>query len=390
MEERELQLLKTLIGSSDLTEQAVATKLAAYAESALNVGLSSSNGSGYDNSFMISFRVSFKSLEGECRVALQYPLSFVVDSDLNTEVLRILSVAFYPLLTFRPLTGPQLVDTRSNDLASARALAFPFRLGTYHRRHYQRLSDIKAVKRADGRVVFPLMNGYDYVPASNSGHAIITGVSGSGKSVLGIVMLQYLRSMGATATIIDPKLDVSWARYCAESGVEYISPGSNENGTSFLDRVMKVLKGAVEEMHARQRKLTASPTPITFKPRVILLDEAMALVQQAPANLVKNYLQMLNSLTLMGRSSSVSLILLSQTADSRTVISSSARDQMGLKVVLSNASIANNDTRYLFKDFDPSSIVIPRDGFHHGVGLIQQQSDGLIVPFLTPYVAELA
>ena len=140
----------------------------------------------------------------------------------------------------------------------------------------------------------------------------------------------------------------------------------------------------------RQRKLTASPTPVAFKPRVILLDEAMALVQQAPTNLVKNYLQMLNSLTLMGRSSSVSLILLSQTADSRTVISSSARDQMGLKVVLSNASIANNDTRYLFKDFDPSSIVIPRDDFHHGVGLIQQQSDGLIVPFLTPYVAELA
>lgn len=388
MEEREVQLLKTLIGNDVLTEQAVATKLADYAESALNVGLSS-NGSGYDNSFTVSFRISFKSLEGECRVALQYPLSFVVDSDLNTEVLRILSVAFYPLLTFRPLTGPQLVDTQSNDLASARALVFPFRLGTYHRRHYQRLSDIKAIKRA-GKVVFPLMNGYDYVPASNSGHAIITGVSGSGKSALGIVMLQYLRSMGATATIIDPKLDVSWARYCAESGVEYISPGSNENGTSFLDRVMKVLKGAVEEMHARQRKLTTSPTPVTFKPRVILLDEAMALVQQAPANLVKSYLQMLNSLTLMGRSSSVSLILLSQTADSRTVISSSARDQMGLKVVLSNASIANNDTRYLFKDFDPSSIVIPRDGFHHGVGLIQQQSDGLIVPFLTPYVAELA
>lgn len=71
--------------------------------------------------------------------------------------------------------------------------------------------------------------------------------------------------------------------------------------------------------------------------------------------------------------------------DAKTVISSTARDSMGLRVVLSSNPSAN-DCRYLFKDFDPSSIVIKRDEFPFGLGLIEQQSDGRIVPFLAPKI----
>lgn len=359
-----------------------------YIEAALNTALgSSTNGeSTYTNAFSVTVKL-LPEKKGYCLIGLNYPLGFIVDGRLTAEIQKILSVACYPLLTIFPAHGPTIVDTGSKELRQARGLLFPFKIGVYQRLHYKELRDVRATKR-NGEIVFPLMRGYEYYPFHNSGHIAITGVSGNGKTAFGIVLLQLFRSIGAKITVVDPKLDVTMYEYCERNHLELVTPAVTTSDTGFLNDVIKVLRAAVDLIHQRQRQLLSN-RKVRLPPQVVVIDEALALVVGAKKALTDQYLSLLNQLTMMGRSARVYLVILSQTLEARTTISSSARDQMGLKVLLSN-NPTEYECRYLFKGYDPGSLVLNRDGFNKGLGIIQQQSDGLIVPFTSPLIDELA
>ena len=353
-----------------------------FAEDVLNMSLSGTNG---ESAISNSFHAESNLKKGYLDVVFHYPVSFIVDAKLNDEILRALTSAFYPYLTFFPANGPYFVATGSDDITQARALRFYFKVGIYQRLKYDKISDVHAYKK-DGDILFPLMNGYFYNMTKNSGHIAITGASGNGKTAFSLVLLQMFRSIGADITVVDEKLDFDLYQFCKAARIEHLSPAEDQNDNGFLNSVIKALKSAVDEIHKRQRALISNNNA-EFKPKVIFIDEAMALTAGAQKKVIDEYMGLINRITLMGRSAKVYLVISSQTLEAKSTISSSARDQIGLKILLSNNPTVN-DCRYVFKDFDPSSVVITKDGFSKGLGLISQQSDNRIVPFMAPYIGD--
>lgn len=330
---------------------------------------------GDENSLTGSYLVDVQLIsddEGYFDFVPNYPISFALNADLNKKILDIVVGACYPMLTFYGSNGPEFVSTNSNNINTARALRFWFKVGTYSRISGSLLNAFAL----DGKV--KLMNGFEYNSNLNSGHVAISGASGSGKTQFALYLLSAFYNAGAKISIVDPKLDESlynWAT--SRDDVDYHYPEIGANSNAFDNEALEVLSKAFNEIGRRQSAVLSNGKT-DFEPYIVFVDEAAAYSS-------KKIQDIINKIVLMGRSCKVWLWISAQSMDAKTVISSTARDSMGLRVVLSsNPSV--NDCRYLFKDFDPSSIVIKRDEFPFGLGLIEQQSDGRIVPFLAPKI----
>lgn len=347
-------------------------------KSLLDAGLSLDGGSA-----SYAYNVRFNLDHGYVDVIFNRPTSFIIDKGLNENIMKIMVSGFYPYLTFFTNNGPEFVATGNDDFSTAMALRFRFRVGQFQRLHFERLSEARMV----GSTI-PLMVGYNFDLKASSGMVALSGMSGTGKSTLALYMLAcVLRGStefpGAEITIIDPKLDVNLFKFAKKYGVEYISPSGNDN--EYLNDVKGVLAQAIQLVEQRQKAMIETGRT-TFPPKIIFIDEAMALTNSITDNKkIKEYLALVTRLTLTGRSASVFLWVGSQTFEVGSVMSSSSRDQMALKVLLSNNPNVN-DCRYLFKDFDPSTVVLNRDNFSKGLGLASTQPDNRIVPFLAPYV----
>lgn len=350
-------------------------------KSLLDAGLSLDGGSA-----SYAYTVRFNLDDGFVDIIFNRPTSFIIDKSLNENILRILVSGFYPYLTFFTNNGPEFVATGNDDFSTAMALRFRFKVGQFQRLHFERLSEARMVGSK-----IPLMLGYDFDLKASSGMIALSGMSGTGKSTLALYMLACVlygsdEFPGADITIIDPKLDVNLFNFAKKHNVEYISPSGNDN--EYLNDVKGVLAQAIQLVEQRQKAMITTGRTI-FPPKIIFIDEAMALTNSITENKkIKEYLALVTRLTLTGRSASVFLWVGSQTFEVGSVMSSSSRDQMSLKVLLSNNPNVN-DCRYLFKDFDPSSVVLNRDGFDKGLGLASTQPDNRIVPFLAPYIKNL-
>lgn len=312
-------------------------------------------------------------------IIFNVPTSFPIDEKLNQQILKILIGGFYPTLMIYSNNGPDFVDTKSGDFSTARALRYYFKVGQYQRLSFNNLTET----RMNGTKI-PLMKGYDFDLFSASGMVALSGASGNGKTQLLIYMLSaVLNSMPkAVIKIIDPKLDYALYSFAKSRSLDYISPGSNSN--DFLVDVQSVLSNAIDEIHRRQQKIIKTGQ-INEPPYIVGLDEAMAIGATMDNKTAKQYQGLITQITLMGRSARVFLWTSAQTFDANSVMSSSSRDQMAFKVVLSpNPSV--NDCRYLFKDFDPTTIVIGRDGFDKGLGIASTQPDNRVVPFMAPFI----
>lgn len=330
---------------------------------------------GNENSLTGSYSIDVQLIddnEGYFDFIPNFPISFALNAELNKKILDIVVGACYPMLTFYGSNGPEFVPTNSNNINTARALRFWFKIGTYSRIAGS-LSNAFAM---DGKV--KLMNGFEYDSNLNSGHIAISGASGSGKTQFALFLLSAFYNAGAKVSIIDPKLDSSLFNWSIDkSRVDYHYPEVGANSNAFDNEALEVLSDAFNEIGKRQSAVL-SGDKTDFEPYIVFVDEAAAYSS-------KKIQDIINKIVLMGRSCKVWLWISAQSMDAKTVISSTARDSMGLRVVLSSNPSAN-DCRYLFKDFDPSSIVIKRDEFPFGLGLIEQQSDGRIVPFLAPKI----
>ena len=350
-------------------------------KSLLDAGLSLDGGSA-----SYAYNVRFNLDYGYVDVIFNRPTSFIIDRTLNENIVKILVSGFFPYLTFFTNNGPEFVATGNDDFSTAMALRFRFKIGQFQRLKFERLSDAKMVGSK-----IPLMVGYSFDLKVSSGMVALSGMSGTGKSTLALYMLACAlhgsdEFPGADITIIDPKLDVNLFRFAKKYDVEYISPSGNDN--EYLNDVKGVLAQAIQLVEQRQKAMITTGRTV-FPPKIIFIDEAMALTNSITDNKkIKEYLALVTRLTLTGRSASVFLWVGSQTFEVGSVMSSSSRDQMSFKVLLSNNPDIN-DCRYLFKDFDPSSVVLNRDGFDKGLGLASTQPDNRIVPFLAPYIKNL-
>lgn len=335
------------------------------------------DGTSASHSYTIRSSVS----RGFLDIIFNLPTNFPLDKNLNDEILRIIVGALYPYLTVFSNNGPSFVATGIEDFSNARAMRFYFKIGQYSRLHFDSLDDCKMIGSK-----FSLMNGYDYDLYSGAGHVALSGASGQGKSQLLCYFLACVNNSvpNAIIKIIDPKLDYTLYNFAKTRNIDYYSPSGNMN--DYFTDVINVLSSAIDEIHERQ-KLILERGVNDLPPFIIALDEATALSASINDNKrVKELQSLITQICLMGRSARVFLWISSQSFDASSgALNSTSRDQMGLKIVLSSNPGAS-DCRYLFKEYNPSSLVINHDGFEKGLGIAQIQADNRIVPFMAPYI----
>ena len=107
----------------------------------------------------------------------------------------------------------------------------------------------------------------------------------------------------------------------------------------------------------------------------------LVLTENIPKKLRDSFFEMLSTISLMGRSTNVKLILVSQRFDAN-VIPVVVRQQANLKIQLGVISSAT--TRFLFEDLNPSGILIPTG---RGTGLISFNDNkriSQVLPLQTP------
>lgn len=360
-------------------------EISTYLESCLNGALNLNGETTLTNSFKIKFTEHYFDF-------IPYlPSSYVVSGDLAAQIEQISMSVLYPFYTVFPANGPQFVRTKSENLADARALRFYLKKGVYERLHFENFSDVRPFQGNNGKWLFRLMKGYNYDPFRGSGMIGISGQSGSGKTIFSLYLLKNLvglpQELRTNLTIVDPKLDSHLFHFAHSYNVSYLTPGVGQNSTAFLDEVSRELKAMLDVIHLRQHELLQNSQKV-FPPKVLYLDEALALTSSQTKKAKDAYLALVDQVMLMGRATNCWLVISAQTWPSGDVVSSSAREQLGLRVLLSVAP-SKEDCRFLFKNLEhPESIVLNRDGFDRGLGIIQGV-DGRVVPFTAPFIRNL-
>lgn len=323
-----------------------------------------------------------------------YPVTFTVDEQLYNKIYNILSVALTPQYSLiRPLTM-QIITFSSKDITRSRGLLFPFRKGKAKRivgpfeeliQQYYQIGNI------------PIMNNYDWNYVK-SPHALITGVSGSGKSYFLKILYQICSQIGEVMAI-DPK-GSDLARLAKNNQNEnIIIPAflnrNDDHGMSsqFLQIVVKKLKEMEQIMFTRQSKLYEDSKSIStdyrelgLKPHFIFIDELAALMTNANKQIRDDFKNVLTRLILLGRESGVYLILAMQSARAE-YLPTIVRDSISLRVQLGR--INSENTRFLFPELTDMPM-IPIGG--KGTGIVSIAGDDRyagIEPLATPTITDM-
>ena len=118
-----------------------------------------------------------------------------------------------------------------------------------------------------------------------------------------------------------------------------------------------------------------------FKHLTIVIDEVLALSEGVNKNIKESFFSLLSQIALLGRSTKVHLLLVSQRFDHNT-IPVSVREQLNVLIQIGN--INHKTTQFLFPDLNPEGIVIP---IGKGTGLIQiidNEHPYQVLPLLCP------
>lgn len=318
-----------------------------------------------------------------------YPITYVINEEFYSRLFTILNLALTPMFTLvRPLTM-QVVTIEGQDKARARGLFIPARKGK-PRRLKGTMSEL--TERSMKAHEVPIMDilSWDYV---RSPHAVITGVSGSGKSYF----LKYLFGICSRigdAVAIDPK-GSDLARLAKKQGTtDVIIPAflSDEQDTTgiggrFLQKVVDTLRQFETLMYQRQGKIYQSTSRIStdyrelgVKPLFIFIDELGALMTSANKKVKSDFIDVLTRLIVLGREAGVYLVLSMQSARAE-YLPTIVRDSISLRVQLGR--INSENTRFLF----PELSEMPIGG--KGSGIISVAGDPRyagIEPILTPTI----
>lgn len=353
-----------------------------------------------DGASSVSNSVGFEldSAKNEFLFWLNEPSPLVMNSELVDQVRVILQYELYPVYTVLPDHGLDLVVRPNVPEESARAVRIKLHHGTFDRLTYRSYSSLQLDKSRDTpRIPLEYTLSLELGDGINS-NILITGISGSGKTRLIETLVAYdicwlgtgyMHDNSQNIVIIDPKNDPSLYRFSKMMHVEYVSPRTGTNSAEFFDRVLQRLNKVKNDMQEEYVKMQQDED---YQPphRFVYVDELYSLANLAvTAKQAKEYRLLINLLTLQSRGANISLILSSQTMPVGTngALDSSARDQFPIRIVLSRHP-TKEDCRYLLKDLEhPEEIIIPRDEYPTGYGLIQM-SDGQIYPFKAPWIKD--
>ncbi|QYN51924.1 AAA family ATPase [Lactobacillus panisapium] len=331
-----------------------------------------SNETSYNNSFEIEVKPN-----GFIFVP-RFPAGFILNESLYQRIYEIAAAAVYPEYTVLKQSSIYFVPLGNHIFSVERGLFYPWFKGTPTRLNIDDLDNFfNSRKDYREKMLIPLMKDY-YVDYEKVTSIAIAGSTGSGKSMLLTYFLSALRQI-SQIVIIDPKFDMP-ARWARDHTEKAITPSSNSSKSDFVSAVNDALESALTTIYQRQQALFQNVNE-RFRPLSIVIDELAALTIGVNRNVKDAFLSLLSQISLLGRATSVHLILVSQRFD-HTVVPTAIRDQMNVLIELGH--ITTKNVQFLFPDLDPSGIVIPQGP---GVGIIQiidDQHFDNVLPFLAP------
>lgn len=346
------------------------SEIETYLIQSLNMALQINGETSYTNSFNV--RVVIDGFYFIPRL----PASYIIDDELYEKIFAICSSAMYPDYTLLKQTGAYFIPIDTTDIHVKRALFFPWKKGVSKRLIIPNINEFIAALTPNR---IPIMDNF-YIDLKKITHFAIAGNSGSGKSYMLVYLLNVLKS-NAALTIIDPKYDTP-SRWGSENDVKVIAPNVNRSKSDFVSEVNGELSSCLELIHKRQQMLFDKPkVSDELNHVVIVIDELLALSEGVAKPIKDSFFSLLSQIALLGRSSKVHLLLVSQRFDANA-IPISCREQLNVLIQVGNVN--KKTSQFLFPDLDLAGIVIPQ-GIGTGViQVIDSEHPYQIVPLLTP------
>ncbi|MEO1769188.1 ATP-binding cassette domain-containing protein [Candidatus Enterococcus ferrettii] len=345
-------------------------ELEQYLLQSLNMALGSlmQGETSYTNSF------DCKIVEGGFIFQPRLPAGYIIDDNLYQKIFLIANAALYPVFTVLKQNSAFFIPLKTDDIHVQRGLFFPMKKGISERLIIPDLE--RFVSTITGNII-PIMKNLsvDYNKVTS---IAICGNSGSGKSYALTYFLSILKPI-SDLIIVDPKFD-SPSRWARMNNISVIHPQKNRSKSDFLSEVNESLSQCLNTIQDRQTILYDEPSK-KFKHITIVIDEVLAISEGVNKSIKESFFALLSQVALLGRATSVHLLLVSQRLDYNSV-PVSIREQMNVLIQVGN--INKKTTQFLFPDLDPEGIVIP---IGKGTGLIQiidNEHPYQVLPLLCP------
>ena len=320
-------------------------ELEQYLLQSLNMGLGSimQGESSYTNSF------DCKIMEEGFLFIPRLPASYIIDDDLYQKIFLIANASLYPRFTLLKQNSAYFMALETDDIHVQRGLFFPWRVGISERLV---ISDLEEFSHNQKGYLIPIMKNLtlDYNKVTSMA---IAGNSGSGKSYALTYFLSLLKNI-SDLIIVDPKFDTP-SRWAREHGIPVLHPQKNRSKSDFVSEINENLSICLNLIQQRQEILYDNPDH-KFEHFTIVIDEVLALTEGVNKTIKDSFFSLLSQVSLLGRATSIHLLLVSQRYDYNT-IPISVREQLNVLIQIGN--INKKTTQFLFPDLDPEGIVFP-------------------------------
>ena len=345
-------------------------ELEQYLLQSLNMGLGSiiQGETSYTNSF------DCKIMEEGFLFLPRLPASYIIDDDLYQKIFLIANASLYPRFTLLKKNTANFMALETDDIHVQRGLFFPWRVGISERLV---ISDLEEFSDNQKGHLIPIMKNLtlDYNKVTSMA---IAGNSGSGMSYALTYFLSLLKNI-SDLIIVDPKFDTP-SRWARAHGIPVLHPQKNRSKSDFVSEINENLSTCLNLIQQRQEILYDNPEH-KFEHLTIVIDEVLALSEGVNKTIKDSFFSLLSQVSLLGRATSIHLLLVSQRYDYNT-IPISVREQLNVLIQIGN--INKKTTQFLFPDLDPEGIVIP---IGKGTGLIQiidNEHPYQVLPLLCP------
>lgn len=212
-------------------------------------------------------------------------------------------------------------------------------------------------------------------------HALVTGITGGGKTYLLAYFIRMFLSYDADIKILDPK----------RSDLSFLEKYFGKDVVYEPNHIARVLRESVETMNKRYDEFRNLENyafgkdfkDYGYKPLFIIFDEVTAFMASADSKVVKEVNSFLTEIILKGRQAGIFMILTTQRADA-DYIKANIRDQLGLRIGLGRMS-SSGYTMTFGSEYNDLCL----NGSEKGIGFIF--IDGVTdkpIQFESPYLTD--
>lgn len=333
-----------------------------------------------ESSYLNSFDIKIASNDSGVFYVPNLPISYSLSKKLYFDIFAICAGILYPFKTLLPQNNAFFVPYDTKNENQARAFFFPWVDGIPTRLKIDNLSSF--IKKNVSENTLPVMaNNICNISMKSVTHLAVSGASGSGKTHFLRYLISCLKSFTNQIICVDPKIADVYL-LSKELGLEVLAPTHGSNLNSLITEVNELLGRIINKIYERQKILLTKPKT-QFERIYIVIDELLALVQGSSKQSRESFGQLLGTIALLGRQTSISLILCSQRFDATAFGGNTAvREQINCIFIL--GEINANTCQFLLPNINVDNIVVP-SGI--GTGIVKftdNEHRTHIMPLLTP------